>query len=255
MTRIIALANQKGGVGKTTTTLNLGAALAERGRRVLLVDLDPQSNLTTCLGLNPDELDYTIYDVLLNPKEGAGFAIQQMRENLFLIPSTLGLATAELELAGQIGREKLLHKALRPVRSAYTYILIDPPPSLGLFTLNALAAATEVLIPLQVQILSLKAIAQLHQTIQRVQEDVNPQLEIGGILCTMVDRRTTVSDLIEAKARKTFGAQVYQTTIPLNTQLVKATATGTPITEYDRTSTGAIAYIALAEEVDRDEAP
>jgi chromosome partitioning protein len=255
MTRIIALANQKGGVGKTTTALNLGAALAERGRRVLLIDMDPQSNLTICLGLNPDALEYTVYDVLLNPRAGAGFAIRQVREHLFFIPATLGLATAELEVAGQIGREKLLHKALRPVRHDYDYILIDPPPSLGLFTLNVLAAATEVVIPLQVHILPLKAIAQIYQTIQRVQEDINPQLVISGVLCTMVDRRTTVSDMIETKARKTFGARVYQTTIPLNTQLVKATATSTPITEYDRTCTGAIAYIALAKEVDVDQAP
>jgi chromosome partitioning protein len=253
MTRIIALANQKGGVGKTTTTLNLGAALAERGRRVLLVDIDPQSNLTTCLGLNPDEQEYTIYEVLLNPREGAGFAVQQVRDNLFLIPSTLGLAAAELELAGQIGREKLLHKALRPIRTEYEYILIDPPPSLGLFTLNTLAVATEVLIPLQVQILSLKAISQLHQTIQRVQEDINPALDIGGVLCTMVDRRTAVSEMIEAKARKAFGARVYQTTIPHNTQLVKATATSKTIMEYDRSCAGAMAYTALAEEVDRGE--
>jgi chromosome partitioning protein len=252
MTRVIALANQKGGVGKTTTTLNLGAALAERGRRVLLIDIDPQANLTTCLGLNPDEQEYTIYEVLLNPKQGAGFAIQQMRDNLFLIPSTLGLAAAELELAGQIGREKLLHKALRSIRTEYDYLLIDPPPSLGLFTLNALAAATEVLIPLQVQILSLKAVAQLNQTILRVQEDINPVLDIGGVLCTMVDRRTAVSEMIETKARKAFGARVYQTTIPHNTQLVKATATSKPIMEYDRSSSGAVAYIALAEDVDRD---
>lgn len=250
MTRIIALANQKGGVGKTTTTLNLGAALAERGRRVLLVDIDPQSNLTTCLGVNPDAQEYTIYEVLLNPQQGAGFAVQQVRENLYLIPSTLGLAAAELELSGQIGREKLLYKALRPIRDAYDYILIDPPPSLGLFTLNAFSAATEVLVPLQVQILSLKAVGQLYQTIQRVREDINPVLDIGGVLCTMVDRRTSVSELIETKARKTFGSRVYQTTIPHNAQLVKATATGKTILEYDRSCSGAVAYIALAKEVD-----
>ncbi len=251
MTRIIALANQKGGVGKTTTTLNLGAALAERGRRVLLVASDPQANLTTCLGLDPDAQAYTIYEVLLNPKQGAGFALQQVRDNLSLIPSTLGLAAAELELAGQIGREKLLHKAVRPLRSDYDYILIDPPPSLGLFTLNALAAATEVVIPLPVQVLSLKAMGQLQ--IMRVQEDLNPALDISGVLCTMVDRRTSVSGVIEAKARKTFGARVYAATIPHNTQLVKATATGQSILEYDRACAGAQAYLALAEEGDRGE--
>jgi chromosome partitioning protein len=250
MTRIIALANQKGGVGKTTTTLNLGAALAERGHRVLLVDLDPQSNLTICLGLKPYEQEHTTYQVLLNPKAGLAFAIQPVRERLDLVPATLEMAAAEIELASRVGRETLLRRAVASVRNNYDYILLDPPPSLGLFTLNALASATEVLIPLQVEYLAYQAIAQLQQTIELMQEEINPSLEIGGVLCTMVDSRKRLDTTIENRIRKLFGDRVYQTVIPDNVKLAEATMLGIPVMEHDASSAGAQAYGALAEEVE-----
>lgn len=250
MTRIIALANQKGGVGKTTTALNLGAALADRGRRVLLVDLDPQSNLTSCLGIKQDELEATSYQVLHTPEQGAAFAVQSSRERIDVIPATLDMATAEVELAGKIGRELLLREALMPLIPHYQYILIDPPPSLGLFTLNALAAATEVLIPLQSHPLALKGLGQLQKTITLMQK-LNPALAICGIVCTMVDRRANLDRQVEATIRQRAGTLVYTTVIPQNVRLAEASARGMTIFEHDAASAGAQAYRALAEEVDR----
>lgn len=249
MARILALANQKGGVAKTTTCLNLGAALAQRGRRVLLVDLDPQANLTLGFGRDPFQHEHTSYEVLLNPERGAGFAVTSVAERLDLIPATLDMAAAELELAGKIGRETLMREALSPLRDSYDYMLIDPPPSLGLFTLNALVAATEVLIPLQVHIYALRGLAQLQKTIKLVQK-LNPELHIGGIVCTMVDRRNNLSIAVEHEIREKFGDLVYQTVIPNNIRLAEAPASGTPISSYDPASSGAKAYSALAEEVD-----
>jgi chromosome partitioning protein len=253
MTRIIALANQKGGVGKTTTTLNLGAALAERGRRVLMIDLDPQSNLTIGFGLNPHEQEHTSYDVLHNPTHSPDFAVQHISEHLSLMPATLEMAAAELELAGQIGREFLLRDALSHSSRRYDYILIDSPPSLGLFTLNALVTATEVLIPVQLEVYALKGLAQLQQTITLVQR-INPRLEIGGILCTMVDRRKNLSVGVESRVRELFGSLVYQAIIPDNVRLAEAPGAGQPIIEYDSSSAGAQAYRALAKEIDDVEA-
>jgi chromosome partitioning protein len=249
-TRIIALANQKGGVGKTTTTLNLGAALVERGRRVLLVDLDPQSNLTMGLGHNPYEMKYTAYQVLHNADRSAEFALQSVSEGLDLIPATLDMAAAEIELVSRVARESLLRKALHPLRERYDYILIDPPPSLGLFTMNALTAATEVIIPLQPQPYAMKGLVQLRKTITLIQRDVNPSLRIGGVLLTQMQRNNLAATL-EGKLRSTaLGPLVYQTTIPQNVRLAESSASGKPIMEYDRSCAGATAYIALAEEVD-----
>lgn len=250
MTRTIALANQKGGVGKTTTTLNLGAALAEHGHRVLLIDLDPQSNLTIYAGLQPQAQEITSYHILHSPEEGLSRAIQTIRPNLELIPSSLDMAAAEIELAGSIGREALLRKALLPSREEYDYILIDPPPSLGLFTLNALVAATEVIIPQQVEFLALQGTSQLRRTIRLVREDRNPTLRVSGVVCTMTDARKTVSSTIEAQIRQMFGNAVFQTTIPDNTALSKSTIAQQTIFEYDSTCSGAVAYRALAEEVE-----
>lgn len=250
MARVLALANQKGGVAKTTTCLNLGAALSKRGRRVLLVDLDPQANLTLGLGLDPYQQQNTSYEVLLNPERGGGFAVQTLSEGLDLIPATLDMAAAELELAGKIGRETLMREALGPLRDEYDYIMIDPPPSLGLFTLNALVAADEVLIPLQVHIYALRGLAQLQKTVKLVQK-LNPSLRIGGIVCTMVDRRNNLSVAVEGEIREKFGELVYETVIPNNIRLAEAPASGTPISTYDPASAGAKAYAALAEEVDR----
>jgi len=249
--RIIALANQKGGVAKTTTCHNLGAALHEMGKRVLLVDLDPQGNLTMAAGLNPNTETHTIYDVLLNPEQGAGFAVKSSREGMDIIPSTLDLAAAEQELAGKIGRETLLREALEPItqKGQYDYILIDAPPSLGLFTLNALAAVQEVIIPLQVQVFAMRGLAQLQKTI-KIMQKLNPKLRVGGIVCTMVDKRNNLSFEVEAEIRQRLGNLVFKTTIPDNIRLAEAPAAGTSILKYDPTSTGAAAYRALAKEVD-----
>jgi len=253
MAHILALAMQKGGVGKTTTTLSLGVALAERGARVLLIDIDPQANLTQGLGVDPAEVEYSIYEVLLNPEQGAGFATittDHAQGRVSLVPSTLALAGAELELAGKVGRELLLRKALKNTREAYDYILIDPPPSLGLFTLNALATADAVIVPLQTHAYAFKAMPQLEATIDLVRE-LNPSLAIGGIVCTLADRRTNLSQAVEQQIRTRYGDLVFQTVIPTNTKLAEAPAAGAPISTYAPDSAGARAYAALAEEVEQ----
>lgn len=245
---IIATAMQKGGVGKTTTTLAVGCELARAGMRVLLVDLDPQSNLTQGLGYDPTTLEQSIYEVLLDPTHDPSFAVLRGAHGVDLIPATLALAGAELAFAGRFGRELLLRTALAPLRSAYDTILIDSPPSLGLFTVNALTAADTVMVPLQAHVFALSAMAQLEQTIAMVQP-LNPGLEIGGIVVTMVDRRTSVNALIEQEARERYGELAFKTTIPLNTKITEAPAAGMPIGAYAAGSSGARAYRALAEEV------
>lgn len=243
-----ALAMQKGGVGKTTTTLSLGTMLAGRGRRVLLIDLDPQANLTQGLGVDPSELEYSVYEVLLNPERGVGFATRRVG-GVDLVPASLELAGAELELAGRVGRELLLRKALRATHAAYDYILLDPPPSLGIFSLNALAAADAVLVPLQLHAYALKAMPQLEATVELVKE-IHPTLAIGGIVCTLADQRTNLSRQIEQQVRDRYGALVFETVIPINVKLAEAPSTGTPIGVYAPQSAGAQAYAALADELE-----
>ncbi len=250
MTHVLTFAMQKGGVGKSTTTLNVGVNLANRGRRVLVIDMDPQGNLTQGLGLQLDKLEYSIYEVLLNPEQGAGFATVQTEAGVDLLPSTLDLAGAEAELAGQVGRELLLREALKPVSDQYDYILIDSPPNLGLFTLNALAAASSVIVPLQAHVYAYQALPKLEKTIGLVRK-LNPQLAIGGIVVTQYDRRTNLSQVIAQQLRDRYGELVFDTHIPLNTKLAEAPAAGKPISSYDPTSPGAIAYMKLAEEVER----
>ena len=269
---IIATAMQKGGVGKTTTALALGAELAHSGRRVLLVDLDPQSNLTQGLGFDPSELvGRSVYEAMLNPEQaasymlhagGLGSGVRGLGETpslldpnpetlypcLDLLPATLALAGAELQFAGRFGRELLLRSALAPLRRQYNYILIDSPPSLGLFTVNALTAADTVLVPLQAHVFALGAMSQLEDTISMIRQ-LNPTLSIGGIVITMVDRRTSVNALIESEARERYGDLVFQSTIPFSVKVVEAPAAGTPITDYAPDSQAGRAYRALAEEV------
>ena len=249
MGHVLALAMQKGGVGKTTTTLSLGTSLTERGRRVLLIDLDPQANLTQGLSIDPAELEYSVYEVLLNPEKGTAFATLTTTVGVDLIPSSLELAGAELELAGKVGRELLLRKALRETRQRYDYILIDPPPSLGIFSLNALAACDAVLVPMQLHAYALKAMPQLEQTIALVQE-INPTLAIGGIVCTLADRRTNLSGQIEQQVREQYGSLVFETVIPMNVKLAEAPMVGLPISRYAPQSAGALAYAALADELE-----
>ena len=245
---VLAIAMQKGGVGKTTTTLSVGVELARLGAQVLLVDLDPQANLTQGLGYDPTRLEHSVYDVLLNPTRDPAFATLTTTHGVDFIPATLALAAAELTLAGRFGRELLLRTALTTARNAYDYILIDPPPSLGLFTVNALTAADAVLVPLQAHVFALKAMPQLEETIGIVQQ-LNPMLAIGGIVVTMVDKRTSVNTVVEDAARQQYGELVFQTTIPFNIKLVESPASGLPISEYAADSSGARAYHDLAQEV------
>lgn len=248
MTHILAMAMQKGGVGKTTTAVSLAVNLAQVGARVLLIDIDPQANATQALGIDLESLEYSVYEVLLNPQLGTAFATLHTDAGIDLIPSTLALAGAELELAGKIGREQLLREALEVSTVPYDYILIDPPPTLGIFTLNSLAAAHRVIVPLQVHVYAYKAMPKLEETIALVRK-LNRNLAIGGIVCTMFDRRTSLSQVIEGQIREQYGSLVFKTMIPLNIKLAEAPASGQPITTYDPSSIGAQAYRQLTQEV------
>lgn len=248
MTHVFAMAMQKGGVGKTTTAVSVAVNLAASGARVLLIDIDPQANATQGLGIDLESIEYSIYEVLLNPGLGTAFATLETEAGVDLIPSTLALAGAELELAGKIGRESLLYEALDTSSVAYDYILIDPPPTLGIFTLNSLAAADKVIVPLQVHVYAYKAMPKLEETITLVRK-LNRRLAIGGIVCTMFDRRTSLSQVIEGQIREHYGDLVFKTVIPLNIKLAEAPASGQPITIYDPTSSGAYAYKQLAQEI------
>lgn len=248
MPHIFALAMQKGGVGKTTTTLNLAVCLRELGKKVLVVDIDPQCDLTIGFGFDPDKLDYSVYEVLLNPGQGTDFATLQTDTGVDLVPSVFALAGAELELAGKVARELMLREALKNTAWEYDFVLIDPPPSLGLFTLNAMAAANSILVPLQTHAYAYKSLDLLESAIELVKK-LNPPLEIGGIVCTLVDKRTNLSSVIETQARDRYPGLVFKTVIPLNARLAEAPAAGMSIVKYAPTSPGAQAYMALAKEV------
>ncbi len=251
MAHIIAFTMQKGGVGKTTTTLNLGVNLAKRGKKVLLVDTDPQANTTLGLGisLSDQEPQFSTYEVLLNPERGASFAILQTESGVDLIPARFDLAGAELELAGKVGRELLLQEALSPILPLYDYIFIDSPPNLGLFTLNAMAAASSLIVPIQAHVYAYKALPQLEATIKLVHK-LNQRLHIGGMLITQYDSRTNLSATIAQRVRSEYGEIVFDTIIPLNVKLAEAPAAGRPIQFYDPFGAGAKAYSKLAEEVE-----
>lgn len=244
-----ATAMQKGGVGKTTTTLNLADCLARAGARVLAVDLDPQANLTSGLGIDPETSEYSVYEALLNADQGAAFAIVDTAHGdgrLHLLPARLSLAGAELELAGRVGREMLLREALDPVAGDYDYILIDPPPSLGLFTANALAAADGVIVPVQLHAYALRALPQLHATMDLVRR-LNRDLTLGGLILTMANR-TNLAAAVEQSARSEYGDLVFRQTVPQNVRLAEAPAAGQPIVAYAAGSPGAAAYQAIATE-------
>lgn len=245
---VLAVAMQKGGVGKTTTTLSLGVELVRLGRRVLLVDMDAQGNLTEAAGVDPAAVTRTVYDVLIDPAQSLDTVTITTDYGVDLIPATLSLARAELVLAGHVGRELLLRRALQAIRAAYDYILIDSPPSLGLLTLNALAAADAVLVPLQAHVFALNAMAHLEETIGLVRQ-LHPDLHISGIVMTMVDKRTSVNVAVDQAARQQYGDLVYRTVIPFNVKLVEAPAAGQPIQLYAPGSSSAQAYAQLAQEV------
>lgn len=247
--RIIALANQKGGVGKTTTAVNLAGDLARRGMRVLLVDCDPQGNATTSLGIAKGTLQATTYDWLIEPATAARAIVSTGRERLDLAPADQDLAGAAVELTSAERRERRLAEALTPLRSRYDFVLIDCPPSLGLLTLNALRAADSVLIPLQCEYLALEGLAQLKSTLDRVREGLNPALRILGVVMTMYDGRTNLAQQVVDEVQRHFPRLIFRTLIPRSVRLSEAPSHGKLINEYDPQSRGALAYAALTEEL------
>ncbi|QUQ62317.1 ParA family protein [Kutzneria sp. CA-103260] len=247
---ILAVCNQKGGVGKTTSTINLGAALTEYGRRVLLVDFDPQGALSVGLGIQPHQLDRTIYNVLMERTVGIEDVVMQTCvPDMDLLPSNIDLSAAEVQLVSEVGREHTLVRTLRPVMDHYDYVLVDCQPSLGLLTVNALAAADGVLIPLECEFFSLRGVALLIDTIEKVKERLNPKLEITGILATMYDPRTLHSREVMARVVEAFGETVFDTVINRTVRFPETTVAGEPITTWAPRSSGAKAYRALAREV------
>jgi chromosome partitioning protein len=248
--RVIALCNQKGGVGKTTTTINLGAALAEAGRRVLVVDFDPQGALSVGLGVNPHELDLTIYNLLMQRDVSIeDVLLKTSVPSLDLLPGNIDLSAAEVQLVSEVAREQTLARVLAPVLGDYDIVLIDCQPSLGLLTVNALAAADGVIIPLECEFFALRGVALLMDTIYRVQERINPRLEVEGILATMYDSRTLHSREVLARVVEAFDDKVFHTVIARTVRFPETTVAGEPITTYASSSTGATAYRQLAREV------
>jgi chromosome partitioning protein len=247
--RIIAIANQKGGVGKTTTTVNLGASLAVLGYRVLVVDLDPQGNATTGLGINSRNLEHSIYDVVLHDVPLEDCVEPTTLRNLYVAPATIDLAGAEIELVPAFSRELRLRRALEEVREDYDFVLIDCPPSLGLLTVNGLAAATEVLVPIQCEYYALEGLGQLLRNVNLVQSNLNPKLELSAIVLTMYDARTKLAEQVADEVRTHFGPKVCRNVVPRTVRLSEAPSFGQPIIVFDPSSRGALAYRELAKEV------
>lgn len=248
-TKIIAIINQKGGVGKSTTAINLGAALGEMGKQVLLVDLDPQGNCSSGLGVEKSLIQQCIYDVLLNDVPLEEVIIPDIAEGLDIAPATINLAGAEVELVSEMARENRLKDAVGGMRGKYDFILIDCPPSLGLLTVNALVAADKLLIPIQCEFYALEGVTKLLESMKRVKSRLNPTLDIYGILLTMYDSRTTLSKQVVDEVREYFGRLVFSTPIPRTVKLSEAPSFGQPITQYDPKGRGALSYIELAKEV------
>ncbi|MGI9604984.1 MAG: ParA family protein [Acidimicrobiales bacterium] len=248
--RVIAIANQKGGVGKTTTTVNLGAAIAEQGKRVLLIDLDPQANASTGLGINPRAIEKSMYDVLLGdtPLEDTLEPAADVK-GLFVAPASLDLAGAEIELVPGFNRERRLIDALAPIRDDYDFVFIDCPPSLGLLTINALVAATEVLVPIQCEYYALEGVGQLVRNVDLVRKSLNPTLEVSTIVLVMYDARTKLAGQVVDEVRAHFGDKVCKIVIPRVVRLSEAPSYGQPITVFDPENRGAVAYRDLAKEV------
>jgi chromosome partitioning protein len=247
--RVMVIANQKGGVGKTTTAVNLSAALAELGHRVLVIDLDPQANATTGLGINPRDLEASIYDVLMHDVPIEDCIEPTNIRNLFITPSTIDLAGAEIELVPLFSRELRLKRAIQSILNEFDFIIIDCPPSLGLITINGLAAATEVLVPIQCEYYALEGLGQLLRNVYLVQANLNPSLTVSTIVLTMYDGRTKLAEQVAAEVREHFGHAVCESVIPRTVRLSEAPSYGQPITVFDPTSRGAIAYRDLAKEV------
>ncbi|HWR56090.1 MAG TPA: AAA family ATPase [Negativicutes bacterium] len=253
MVRVIAVANQKGGVGKTTTAVNLSACLAELGKKVLLIDIDPQGNTTSGLGYNKYDLKQCVYDALINDVSMDQIIVPTAYDNLSLLPATIQLAGAEIELVAVISREAKLKRALDKTKHRFDYVIIDCPPSLGLLTINALTAAHSVLVPIQCEFYALEGLSQLMNSIQLVQKHLNPALALEGVVLTMFDARTNLSIQVVDEVKAHFRNKVYSTIIPRNVKLSEAPSHGLPIITYDAKSKGAEVYMELAKEVIGDE--
>ena len=248
MGRIIAVSNQKGGVGKTSTCINLGAGLALKGKKVLLCDLDPQGNTTTGLGIEKSSLKKSIYNVLIEGEKAMNAVIDTGVDNLKILPSNIDLAGAEVELVPLKGREKRLQKALAEIKGEFDYIFIDCPPAIGLITINGLASADGVLIPIQSEYYALEGLTQLMNTINLVKKALNPTLQIEGVLITMYDGRALISRQINEEITKYFGKKVYKTVIPRNIRISEAPSYGLPVMLHDKKCKGSVAYMELVEE-------
>lgn len=249
MGRIIAIANQKGGVGKTTTSINLSSCIAAKGKKVLVVDIDPQGNTTSGYGIEKNDLDNTIYELMLGDCSIEDCIIKDVIENISILPSNVNLAAAEIELIGVDKKEYILKNEIDWVKDRYDYIIIDCPPSLSLLTVNAMTTADSVLVPIQCEYYALEGLSQLIHTVNLVKERLNPNLEMEGVVFTMYDSRTNLSAQVVENVKSHLNQKVYRTVIPRNIRLAEAPSYGQPINIYDPKSTGAESYLALAEEV------
>ncbi|MCI8710653.1 MAG: ParA family protein [Dorea sp.] len=249
MGRIIAIANQKGGVGKTTTAINLSACLAERGKKVLSVDMDPQGNMTSGLGMDKNSVETTIYDLIIGETDIEGVINKNVIENLDIIPTSIDLSGAEIELLDQEGKEYILRKALHDIKNKYDFIIIDCPPSLSILTINAMTAADSVLVPIQCEYYALEGLSQLIHTVELVKNRLNNELKIEGVVFTMYDARTNLSLQVVENVKDNLEQNIYKTIIPRNIRLAEAPSYGMPINHYDPKSAGAESYLKLADEV------
>lgn len=249
MGQIISIANQKGGVGKTTTSINLAAALAEAGQKVLAVDFDPQGNLSSGLGIEKNKAEYTVYEMIINDIEFENVCLPTYTENLFVLPSNINLSGAEIELLDKENREKVLKKYIDSIRDNYDYIIIDCPPSLSLLTINAFSASDSILIPVQCEYYALEGLGQMLKTISLVKKNLNKDLKVNGIVFTMYDARNNLSQQVVENVRTVIDEYIYDIIIPRNVRLAEAPSYGLPITEYDSKSAGAESYRMLAAEI------
>ena len=249
MAKVIAIANQKGGVGKTTTAVNLSACLAYKGKKVIVIDVDPQGNTTSGLGIEKKNVGKSIYDVIINDESIESTLMKTMIDNLYICPSNIQLVGAEVELVSVISRETRMKAAIEDIRDKYDFIIIDCPPSLGLLTLNALTAADTILVPIQCEYYALEGLSQLMNTVKLVQRHLNPSLDVEGVVLTMFDARTNLSIQVVEDVKRYFRNKVYRTIIPRNVRLSEAPSFGLPIILYDPKSKGAECYLDLAQEV------